>query len=48
MNKADIQSEVYASELNCLAAVREETKLVVGDADGTLYLFNENQYGYHR
>ena len=41
MNKAATQSEVYSSELNCLSAVRENTKLVVGSGEGILYLFNQ-------
>ena len=48
MNKAELQSEVYSSELNCLAVVREGTKLVVGSGEGSLILFNQGQWGYHR
>ena len=37
--RPDIQSEVYESELNCMATVRSNTKLVVGSGAGPLYLF---------
>ena len=37
--RPDIQSEMYESELNCLATVRGGTKLVVGSGAGPLYLF---------
>ena len=37
--RPDIQSEVYESELNCMATVRSGTKLCVGSGVGSLYLF---------
>ena len=37
--RPDIQSEVYESELNCMATVRSGTKLCVGGGAGSLYLF---------
>jgi len=45
--RPDLQSEVYDSELNCLAAVRSGSKLVVGSGAGQLYMFNKDQYGLH-
>jgi len=45
--RPDIQSEVYESELNCMATVRSGTKLCVGGGAGSLYLFNKDQYGLH-
>lgn len=45
--RPDVQSEVYESELNCMATVRSNTKLVVGSGAGPLYLFSKNQYGLH-
>ena len=47
MNKADTQSEVYSSELNCMCAVREGTKVVVGSGEGVLYLFNQVRYFFY-
>ena len=37
--KPDIQSEMYESELNCMATVRSGTKLGVGSGMGSIYLF---------
>ena len=37
--RPDIQSEVYESELNCMATVRSRTKLCVGSGVWSLYLF---------
>ena len=37
--RPDIQSEVYESELNCMATVRSGTKLCVSSGVGSLYLF---------
>merc|ERR550517_698740 len=45
--RPDVQSEVYESELSCLATVRSNTKLVVGSGAGSLYLFSKGQYGLH-
>ncbi len=45
--KADVQSEVYEGEMNCLESVRRGTKLVAGCGDGTLYLFNWGEFAYH-
>lgn len=45
--KPDIQSEVYPGEMNCLAMVHRDSKLVGGCADGKMYLFNWGQFGVH-
>ena len=37
--RPDIQSEVYESELNCMATVASGTKLAVGSGAGPIYLF---------
>ena len=37
--RPDIQSEVYESELNCIASVRTGTKIAVGSGAGTVYMF---------
>lgn len=44
--RPDIQSEVYESELNCMATVRSGSSLR-GQRVGSLYLFNKDQYGLH-
>ena len=48
MNKAEIQSEVFKSELNALVGVKEDQKLAVASADGWIYLFGRGEYGIHR
>ena len=48
MNCVEMQSEVYESELNCVAVVKDDHKLAVGSSDGIIYLFNEFECGYHR
>lgn len=45
--KPDIQSEVYPGEMNCLAIVHRDAKLVSGCADGKMYLFNWGEFGVH-
>jgi hypothetical protein len=45
--KADLQSEVYAGDMNCMGIVHRNSKLVVGCADGKLYMFQWKQFGYH-
>jgi WD40 repeat protein len=47
MNKAEMQSEVYACELNTISAVNEDEKVVVGGSNGIIYIFNQGSYGYH-
>lgn len=42
-----LQSEVYEAELTSMAIMRSETKLLVGSSNGTLYLFNWGEFGYH-
>ena len=37
--RPDIQSEVYESELTCMASVRTGTKIAVGSGAGTVYMF---------
>ena len=48
MNKAEIQSEVYESELNAMVGIKEDKKLAVASSDGWIYLFGDGEYGYHR
>jgi WD40 repeat protein len=45
--RPDTQSEVYGGEMNCLALVHHDSKLVVGCGDSRLYMFNWNEFGYH-
>jgi len=45
--RADVQSEVYDGEFNCMGSVRGGTKLVAGSSNGKLYMFNWDQFGYH-
>lgn len=41
------QSEFYDSGMNAMALVRNESKLVVGSEEGTFYIFNWGDFGYH-
>jgi len=45
--RPDVQSEVYESELTCMASVRTGTKIAVGSGAGTVYMFSKDQYGLH-
>ncbi len=45
--KADMQSEMYDGEMNSMAVVKKNSKLVVGCGDGKLYMFNWREFGYH-
>ncbi len=45
--RADVQSEVYEGEMNCLERVRRGSKMVAGCGDGSMYLFNWGQFAYH-
>ena len=38
---------MYESELTSFALVRNDTRLIVGSGDGTLYLFKWGDFGYH-
>ena len=42
-----IQSEMYEHELTCMATVKNESKLLVGSANGVTYVFNWGEFGYH-
>lgn len=41
------QSEYYDSGLNAMALVRDQSKLVVGSEEGTFFIFNWGDFGYH-
>ncbi|XP_059080515.1 WD repeat-containing protein 55 homolog [Tigriopus californicus] len=45
--KSDVQSEFYEGEMNCLAVVHHDSKLVCGCGDSRLYMYNWDQFGYH-
>jgi len=45
--RLDVQSEVYEGEINCLAGVHRDSKVVAGCGDGKLYMFNAGEFGYH-
>ena len=45
--KAELQSELYEGEMNCLGMVHRDSKLVCGCGDGRLYMFNWKEFGYH-
>lgn len=42
-----LQSEVYPSEMNCLAMIRQDTKVLTGLGNGNMYIFDWNAFGYH-
>ncbi|CAL4065083.1 unnamed protein product, partial [Meganyctiphanes norvegica] len=45
--KLEVQSEMYESELTSLCLVRGGTRLVVGSGEGTMYIFNWGEFGFH-
>ena len=45
--KPDVQSEVYEGEMNSMAIVHRDSKLVVGCGNGKLYMYNWREFGYH-
>lgn len=45
--RLEVQSEFYDSGMNAMALVRNESKLVVGSEEGTFYIFNWGDFGYH-
>jgi len=44
--KADVQSEVYEGEMNAMAVVHRDSKLIVGSGNGRLYMFNWREFGH--
>ncbi|KAK2712569.1 WD repeat-containing protein 55 homolog [Artemia franciscana] len=45
--KMKMQSEVYESEMNSVAFVREGSKVLAGSGNGMISIFNRDEYGYH-
>lgn len=45
--KLELQSEMYESELTSLCLVRGGSRLVVGSGEGSLYIFNWGEFGFH-
>ncbi|KAG7173068.1 WD repeat-containing protein 55-like isoform X2 [Homarus americanus] len=43
----ETQSEFYGSEMTSLALVRNDTRLVVGSGEGTLFIFKWGEFGFH-
>jgi len=41
------QSEVYPSEMNCLALIKQDTKVLTGLGNGNMYIFDWKMFGYH-
>lgn len=46
-NKLEMQSEMYGSEMTSLSLVRNDTRLVVGSGEGTLFIFKWGDFGFH-
>ena len=42
-----MQSEVYPSEMNCAALIRQESKVLTGLGNGNMYIFDWKAFGYH-
>lgn len=45
--KLHVQSELYEAELNCMALIKNDKKLIVGSSKGKTYLYNWGEFGYH-
>ncbi|XP_021963280.1 WD repeat-containing protein 55 homolog isoform X2 [Folsomia candida] len=43
----DTQSEIYESEFNCIGLFKQESKIAVGNGQGSVYVFNWNEFGRH-
>lgn len=41
------QSEVYPSEMNCVALIKQDTKVLTGLGNGNMYIFDWKMFGYH-
>lgn len=41
------QSELYGSEMTSMCLIRDETRLVVGSGEGTLFIFKWGEFGFH-
>ncbi|XP_069950890.1 WD repeat-containing protein 55 homolog isoform X2 [Cherax quadricarinatus] len=43
----ETQSELYGSEMTSLSLVRNDSRLVVGSGEGTMFIFKWGEFGYH-